>query len=48
MQAIGRFTKTDKHGYFKLNYPIYIPVSKERITILVDKRNDNFDEDKFW
>ena len=47
MKAIELFSKTDKNGHLKINYPLNRPDSKGRILfLLVDE--DEKDEESKW
>ena len=48
MKAIEISTKTDKHGYLKINYPLNNSDSNVRVIILVDEMIDIVDEEKLW
>ena len=48
MKAIEISTKTDKHGYLKINYLLNNSDSNVRVIILVDETIDIVDEEKLW
>lgn len=44
MKAIELFSKTDKNGHLKINYPLNRPDSKVRILLLVEDEDEKGEE----
>ena len=47
MKAIELFSKTDKNGHLKINYPLNLPDSKVRILLLVEDDVEKVEESEW-